>query len=962
VVDAPDLANVVMPGTIVVGREAERSAIARWLDDARPSCLLIEGEAGIGKSTLWFHAVAVARTRADRVLSWRASVAERDLAFATLTALLDEPAAEAAIDRLSGPRRAAISAAMGRGAAFGAHSDPSLVGLAVADVLRDLGRDRPLVVAIDDIQWADRASEDALAFAARRLRSEPVAVVLARRTGPAQADLDEASSGGHTPSGRPPARDLSATLAPIASLDTAIEHRTRIVVGPLSVGALGRLIHERLDVAHPRPLLTRLHEACSGNPFLGLEISRSLKGRGLEPAPGEPFPVPPEAGPLVRDHLATLSRDARRAVVIVAMSGEPTPSLLRGVLGASGDRALDEAFARGVLTLDGPRIQPTHPLFSSTAYADAPPGERRALRRALATAADDPVERAIHLAATVERPDAGVAAALADAARIAGRRGAPSVAADLLERAASLTSEPDRSGFLVEAAEAAVAAGDPRRGEAGLHAVLATVPAGRRRGEALLALGEITYVERPNDALPQLLEALEHTDDDPIFEALVHAHIASMADMDPPTGYRSAMAAVDLLEGAVVDVDPDQLACALLDRAFHWLLAGERVAGDDIDRGIALMRGGASFGARRAQELAERCLFHLGRLSEAIAYDEADHRRLTELGQDGLLPPLDQSLSVLCLMSGDWDAARRYAAECLELVEQGEEAWRQRAITARARILAYSGDLDAARAIAVDGLRREEAASDRWEGAIFCALLGFIELSVPDPGAALGYLRRAHDHAEAMHVVLPTQFRFLGDLVEAAVLAGELDLAERVLRQDLEAPGTRLPLPWVRAMAARGRGFLLVARGDLDGAVASFDAALRVFDAELPMPFERARTTLARGAVLRRAGHRRAARAEFSAALATFDGLGAHAWAARATHELGRIGGRTSDGLRLTLSERTVAELAAAGHANREIAAELVVSVRTVESQLSAVYRKLDIRSRSQLRDALASSREPSIG
>jgi len=311
---------VSAPTPTLIGREQELSRLRELLEAVGPGgqAVVVEGEAGIGKSTLWFHAVAVARTRADRVLAWRASVAERDLAFATLTALLDEPAAEAAIDRLSGPRRAAISAAMGRGAAFGAHSDPSLVGLAVADVLRDLGRDRPLVVAIDDIQWADRASEDALAFAARRLRSEPVAVVLARRTGPAQADRDEASSGGHTPSGRPPARDLSATFAPIASLDTAIEHRTRIVVGPLSVGALGRLIHERLDVAHPRPLLTRLHEACSGNPFLGLEISRSLKGRGLEPAPGEPFPVPPEAGPLVRDHLATLSRDARRAVVIVA--------------------------------------------------------------------------------------------------------------------------------------------------------------------------------------------------------------------------------------------------------------------------------------------------------------------------------------------------------------------------------------------------------------------------------------------------------------------------------------------------------------------------------------------------------------------------------------------------------------------------------------------------------------------
>jgi DNA-binding CsgD family transcriptional regulator len=927
----------------IIGREAEREAIERWLDGERPASLLIDGEAGIGKSTLWSHAVERAIERGDRVLAWRASTAERELAFAALSALFDEPSIADVCEQLPDPRRKALQAAIGLIEPEPGPSDPSLVGMAVADTLRAMAGQQPLVVAIDDVQWSDGASEAALAFAMRRLRSEPVGLLLARRTGKSERPAE-----GQTSS------------APGGALVAALDRRVRIEVGPLSVGALGRLIHERLGVAHPRPLLVRLHHACGGNPFLGLEISRSLVARGAEPAPGEPLPVPPEAGPLVRDHLAGLSRDARRSLLVVAMSADPTLSLVERVLGEAGGRALDEAFQKGVLVIDGKRVRPVHPLFASTAYADAPPGERRALRQVLADIADDPVERAIHVAATVDGPDGSVADTLAAAARLASRRGAPGIAANLFERAAQAApTDALRARCLIEAAEAAVAAGDPDRASAGLRAVLDEITEGRLRAEALLALGEIVYVEEPNEALALLVAALDHTEADPILEATAHSYIASMADMDPQAAYSSAMAAVDILEqpGVEPEPEPEHLACALLDRAFHWLLAGERVATDDIDRGLGLRTGaGSSFFVRRAQEVAERCLFHLGRLPEAIALDEAEHRRLTNRGQLGLLPPLAQSLSVLHLMSGDWQAARRSAQECLDLVEQGEETWRERARTAQARILAWTGDLDAARAIGLEALALQEAAGDRWEATIFCALLGFVELSVPNPAAALAHLTRGLQHADAMGVRLPTQFRFLGDLVEAAVLAGDLDLAERLLSQRLEEPTARLPLPWIRAMAARGRGLLDAARGELDAAGRHLDQAAEILTDELPMPFERARAQLARAQVHRRAGRRRAARQDATAARDTFESLGARAWSDRAAQELARIGGRTPVGTALTPSERTVAELAAAGRSNREIAAELVVSVRTVESQLSAAYRKLDIRSRAALRDALAAT------
>src|SRR5262249_22581223 len=163
---------------------------------------------------------------------------------------------------------------------------------------------------------------------------------------------------------------------------------------------------------------------------------------------------------------------------------------------------------------------------------------------------------------------------------------------------------------------------------------------------------------------------------------------------------------------------------------------------------------------------AERVLYHVGRLRASLDLDVAEYERLASRGQVGLLPPIVQSMSVLEQLLGDWPAARRHAEECLDLVGQGDEVWRDRAPMDAGRGLAWEGDLDSARRLALDGLAREEAAGDTWETVIFCALLGFVELSVPDPKAALDYLQRANVHVAALRVDLPTVFRYLGDLVE----------------------------------------------------------------------------------------------------------------------------------------------------------------------------------------------------
>jgi DNA-binding CsgD family transcriptional regulator len=919
---------MAIPAFEIIGRDAEREVIEALLDRPRPSALVLDGEAGIGKTTLWSFAQRAAGARGDQVLAWRASHAERELAFGGLMGLL-----EADLDRLlaliPSARGRALAAALGRTGDGAEAPDPSLVGLAVLDVLRGLASSMPLTVAVDDAQWCDPASAAAIAFAARRLKSEPVAFAFAVRTG--------------TPD--PVASEVLGAMAE--------DRRERLSVGPLSIGALGRLIRERSGVVHPRPLLVRIHEASRGNPFVALEMSRSLVRHGAEPASGEPFPVSPEVGPLVRDRLTALSPSARTVLLVVAMASQPTVGLLHRILGADAEAAIDEACQQEVVVAAGDRLHAGHPMYAAIAYADTPPGTRRAARRALASAIDDPLERAIHRAATLDRPDQAMAREMEAAARISLQRGAPGVAADLFERAAGIVEPAEATPLRMEASSARLSAGDATGAAELLRRTLADVPDGPQRARVLLALGEIVYLESPADALELLLEALEHAKGDVELTATVHVAISVLSDADPGAGMESAAAAVAMLDGASVQ-NAALLPAALLERAFHWLLRGERLALDDIDRATGLLDGSdESFIARSSRERAERILYHVGRLREALALDEAEYRRLVDRGQVGLLPPIVQSMSVLEQLVGDWPAARAHARECLDLVEQGEEVWRERAEMARGRILAWDGDLDAARAIGIAGLARQEESGDAWEATIFCALLGFIELSVPAPAAALGYLVRANAYADQLRVRLPTVFRYLGDLVEAAVMAGDLELAEATLVDRLEAPAERIPLPWILAISARGRGHLAAARGEADGAIQWFDRSLDALDGT-PMPFERARSMLGRGQARLRGGQRRLARADLEEARTTFAGLGAEAWTKRAEAELARLGGRASSRWELTASERSVAELAALGHTNREIADRLVLSVRTVESHLGSAYRKLNVRSRVQLALALA--------
>lgn len=427
----------------VVGRSAELDAIDRFLDRlaGAPAAVLFEGVPGIGKTTVWRQALARAAARSFTVLPCRPVEAETKLAFASLADLL-EPVAEAVLPGLPEPQRLALEVALMRASPPGIPPSPRAVATAVLSALRVLAVAQPVVLAIDDQQWLDRASAEALAFALRRIGDHRVGVAAAVRIGD-----DEPSD-------------------PIA-LDRAFAGRVaRRRLGPLTLGGLHHVIRAHLGHVFPRPTLRRIGDASAGNPLFALEIARALIEAGAQPAPGEPLPVPRTLTSLLVRRLERLPLRTREVLLVVSALSAPTVTLVRQVADVDGDAALARAEQARVIDVDGDRIRFTHPLLASAVYSSAALEKRRALHRRLADLVAAPEERARHLALSTVQPDEAVAHALDEAAALARRRGAPDTAGELEEQAARLTLDDDRPASRrrrIQAAEHFVQTGDLAR-------------------------------------------------------------------------------------------------------------------------------------------------------------------------------------------------------------------------------------------------------------------------------------------------------------------------------------------------------------------------------------------------------------------------------------------------------------------------------------------------------------------
>jgi DNA-binding CsgD family transcriptional regulator/Cdc6-like AAA superfamily ATPase len=924
----------------IVGREREIASLEAFLDAVPlgPTVLLIEGEPGIGKTTLWTRALEAARERSYLVLASHPVESETKLSFAAMGDLL-EGVPEEVLSALPAPQARALDVALLRAEA-GRPPDRRAVSLAVLGILRLLAGDRPVLVALDDAQWLDAPSAGAVQFALRRLGGEPVGAIVVLRAGSGQEDL----------------LGLGRTLPP--------ERLRRLRLEAMGPEEIDRLLRARLEGGVSRATLRQVHDLSGGNPFFALEVGLALARSGTRPLPGRPLPVPEDLRELVRDRLRRLPKAAREVAEVAAVLSRPTVQLVEAALGGDGRVAagLERAVQAGLIELQGDRIRFTHPLFASGVYSESSRERRCGLHTQLAAILTDPEERARHLALGAEGPDADVASALDEAAERALARGAPEAAAELSEMALRLTPgdhPQDGRRRLIDAGMAHFYAGDPTRSASLLGEAVERSPSGVERAHALSLLGRVEgTVESWRLAADLFGQALGEAGDDPVLRASIQQGLtyACLFTGDLATAEVHGRAALD---AAAARGTPAALAESLQALGFIEFVRGRGIPHYLMDRALdleeSLDRDGSEeqlWGNIRPAFAYAQMLKYSGRLDAAR---ERFHKLLTastDRGEESSLPVLHYHLAELECWAGDMQSAERHARDSLEAaVLTGMPFYRAMALYANALVDARRGRVEAAREAAKDGLGLAERTAVATTTVLHLSVLGFLELSLGHPKGAHGHLARAVELTSSMGVGEPGYFRLLPDEIEALVSLGELGAAG-ALTDDFEKRSGALDRPWGLATSKRCRGLLLAAGGDSEGAIGSLESALALHE-RLGEPFELGRTLLVLGQVQRRDRRKAAARASLERALEVFDRLGAPLWSERARAELTRIGGRAASPLALTPTEERVADLVAAGRSNREVAESLFMSVNTVEWNLSRIYRKLGIRSRTQLAAAL---------
>jgi DNA-binding CsgD family transcriptional regulator len=905
------------------GRQPERERIDALLDAARSGrsgVLVLRGEAGIGKSSLLRHAVEAAGADVP-VLSAVGLESESDLAFAALHQLL-RPVLER-VDSLPPPQADAVRRAFGL--AEGPIANPFLISLATLTLLADVADHRGLLCVVDDAHWLDRSSADVLLSIARRLDVEGIALLLAARDGASR-------------------RLLTASL-PELQLDglderAAAELLEELTGGELDAGVRGRL----LAVAR-------------GNPLALLELPGSLTREqlaGIEPLP-EPLPIGEQVEHAFLERAGGLTPAAQAFLLVAAADDTEQVATVCDAatrLGI-GDTALDELEEARLVTVDGPRIAFRHPLVRSAVYRAAISRERRRAHLALADvlgAGGDASRRAWHRAAAARGPDDAIAADLDAAARQARTRGAHGAAAVTFERAAALTTvDATRGRRLLDAAQASMRSGRTDHVVALVDRARPLLDDERDHAELALLHGSC---ELERGALAEA------------FELLMDGSRCTLA-ADPAAALRMLHRAGEASWWAGDSAWSDEVAAlaARIGVSCGWqvstrallvgsamLLRDEFEAGAEQLRTVAVPDAGGS--DPRAWLSAAAAALYCG---DEAAAEEGYARASDVLRAQGAIGELPYALCLTAsceIALGRFAAAEANATEALRLaVETHQDTVRSHAGSVLASIAALRGRAEECHARAAEAL---ELATARGVGASAHnarLALGRLELGNGRPAEALAHLVAV---GEAGSVPPSPLVSLLAspDLVEAALRVGQPALArerfERYARW-VTAVRSRTGV----AIASRLRGLL----GDGGDPDREFERAIAVH-VDDRRPFELARARLLYGERLRRTRRRLDAREQLRAAQQGFDALGAVGWANRAAAEL-RASGETarrapaSAPVALTPQERQIARFVIEGASNREVAAQLFVSRRTVEHHLSRVFAKLGISSRVELARAL---------
>lgn len=900
-----------------VGRDAEMRAVEALLELSGVSrCLVLAGDPGIGKTTVWEAGCSHARQNGFLVLCARASEAETGLLFAGLADLMEDVPPEV-MSTVPRPQRHALDVATCRADPGDKAPEPFAAAAGLLSLLSAAAADMPLLVAIDDVQWLDGASAEALRFAVRRLvhRDRPIRFLLCRRPGRRTA-LEEVFRAAGT-----------------------LEIRT---LGPLSVGAIQWLLARHLATLPPRRVLRQIYEAAQGNPLFALELARLVLASGA-PEPGAELPIPEAAEDIFGPRVSALPGPVRAAVLATALSASITRPELARVVGAE---VVDEAAGTGLLVAAHAGVRLSHPLLGAAARQLSSAAERRDLHLSIATAVADPVLRARHRAEASAGPDPELASTLAAASEAAVTRGAAVDAEQLAASALRLTTPgsaeyPDR---LLALARCYLMMGDLTRAGDFLGPRVPELPAGPLRARAHLILGEASVVI---DEEAHLEQALAEAGDNAGLRAYALARKALLLAV-------SLVERVDVAEKAgreavqvAASASPELRLRALSALAWARMLRGRPI--EDLRRSAPQVPEQASLhGTSIEHPVAVRLAFR-GEVADArIAHERL--RELTEEGGDarGNLAATIQ-LCELELRAGD---VRRAGSLLAELEEwSGLEEMRTVSFRLRAMLAAVAGlPDDAARDAAA--ARTGESAGLRWDWLEATRAAGIAALFDEEPARAADLLGAVWEHTVREQVDEPGAFPVAGDLVEALVQCDQQDRA-RMVTERLSQLAARQQHPWAGVTAARCAALLRLA-GQYDHRAADELAGAAAGYEQLGLRFERARVLLVLGHEQRRSNKRTAARDSLGRAQQAFDLLGCSGWAARAAEELGRVSGRRAAEDRLTDSELRVVGLAARGLSNKEIASRLQVTVYTVEAHLSHAYAKLGVRSRVQLAARLA--------
>jgi DNA-binding CsgD family transcriptional regulator len=904
----------------IFGRDLELAAMNRFLDSwpMWPSAAVIEGEAGIGKTTLWLEGIRRAEERGMRALQAQPAESEQKLSYVALADLVVD-VFDAVASALPRVQQRALAGALARDD-VGDGASARTTATAFVGVLAACAENGAVLLAVDDVQWLDSASAQTLAFALRRLPAKVGALI---------AHRGEVG------------RDLPLGLVRALSEDRLL----RIAPGPLSLASLHHLVKSRLGTSLPRPLLARLADASGGNPFYALEMARALAPHA-DPESAQPLPVPRSLEQLVVSRVQTLSAPARQVALAAAATSQPTRSVLASVLPPDADfgAALLEAEEAGVLSSENERIRFEHPLMASVIYGSASAERRRQLHRRLALVVSDPEERARHLALCTTEPEEEIAAELEAAAALAARRGAPEAAAELFSAAKRLTPLASKAKLTSRGlgeATALLSAGDVGGARKIASEAAAAGPASLR-AEAELLLGDLDWIAGSwAHAIEHLENAIAAEPEDPTLAARAYPKLVNYTVAHAPgEGIERAERAFAALSSERV---PAAVASVAFDSYWAGLLLGHGVRPELLERWRELED---QAGPESSKSVIPLIYFH-----SIDDFDAARNRHAVEAewyrvrGEEGWAAERLAHLGFAEFRAGRWDLAERLVEDSCTAIAQLERPgpWTM-PFRLRSFVDAGRGRTERARTTLlplIDQANRSGRTS--WE-ALFLSTLAFVEFADDDHAAvdaALTRMYRCTEHAGIRDLV-PDRSEPLH--VESLMALGEIERARDALAR-LEERGRVFPRLWIDVTLPRARAIVLAGEGELEKAFAALDA-LDATAAKLP--FDSAWTLLVRGRLHRRAKQRHAAAEVLRAALKQFEQLGAPVWIERSRAELDRVGLRRAPA-ELTATERRVAELAASGLTNREVASQAFISPKTVQANLARVYRKLGISSRAEL-------------